>query len=207
MVPLSFFRLRIRAVSVLSAGLMGFAFYGTLLSMSVYFQEVRGYSPGSAGLALLPLTAGSAIGPLAVYRPLARRFGHPAMLLAGFVCCAAGIAALGWITVSASYLVVFAGLLLIGGASTISFSALTSLLMTHVPTAQSGLASGLQNTTRQSGALVAVSVVGSVLNAADPAGRMAAVFVVTGVAAVAGITCGVIAIRAAHDTEVADTSA
>lgn len=149
------------------------------------------------------LTAGSAIGPLLLYRPLSRRFGHAVMLASGFACCAAGIAVLGWITVSAPYLVAFAGLLLVGGASTGAFSALTSLLMTHVPTGQSGLASGLQNTTRQSGALVAVSVVGSVLNAPGPAGRMTAVFVIAGVAAVAGIACGVIAIRSAHGEEAA----
>jgi DHA2 family methylenomycin A resistance protein-like MFS transporter len=180
---------------VLSAGLMGFTFYGTLLSMSIYFQQARGYSPGSAGLALLPLTAGSAIGPLALYRPLSRRFGHAAMLLAGFGCAAAGVAVLGWTGVSTSYPQIFAGLLLAGGASTIAFSALTSLLMTSVPPAQSGLASGLQNTSRQTGALVTVSVIGSVLNAADPAGRLPAAFVIVGAAAVAGMACGVVAIR------------
>ena len=60
---------------------------------------------------------------------------------------------MGFAGTATSYPVVCAGLLLIGGASTIAFSALTSLLMTYVPPAQSGLASGLQNTTRQSGAL------------------------------------------------------
>jgi DHA2 family methylenomycin A resistance protein-like MFS transporter len=195
MVPLSFFCLRVRAAAVLSAGLMGFTFYGTLLAMSVYFQQVRDYSPGAAGLALLPLTAGSAIGPLLLYRRLSERYGHAAMLLSGFACAAAGSAVLGLITVSGSYPVAFAGLLLVGGASTISFSALTSLLMQHVPAEHSGLASGLQNTTRQSGALVAVSVIGSVLNAADPSGRMAASFVITGVAAIIGVTCGVLALR------------
>ena len=198
MVPPSFFHERVRAAAVLSAGLMGFTFYGTLLSMSICFQQARGYSPGSAGLALLPLTAGSAIGPLALYRPLSRRFGHAAMLLAGFACAAAGTAVLGWVGVATSYSVAFAGLLLVGGASTISFSALTSLLLASVPPSQSGLASGLQNTTRQSGALIAVSVIGSVLNVADPAGRMPAAFMLIGAAAVAGVACGVIAIRAAR---------
>jgi MFS transporter, DHA2 family, methylenomycin A resistance protein len=196
MVPPSFFRQRVRAAAVLSAGLMGFTFYGTLFAMSVYFQQSRGYSPGSAGLAVLPLTAGSAIGPLVAYRPLSRRFGHPAMLLAGFGCAAAGIAVLGWTGVSTPYPQIFAGLLLAGGASTIAFSALTSLLMTSVPPAQSGLASGLQNTSRQTGALVTVSVIGSVLNAADPARRLPAAFVITGAAAVAGMACGVVAIWA-----------
>ncbi|MGH3172092.1 MAG: MFS transporter, partial [Trebonia sp.] len=195
MVPLSFFRVRVRAVAVASAGLMGFAFYGTLLAMSVYFQQVRGYSPGGAGLALLPLTAGSAIGPLLLYRRLSRRFGHAVMLASGFACSAAGAAVLATAGTGTSYGAACAGLLLVGGASTISFSALTSLLMHHVPASRSGLASGLQNTTRQSGALVAVSVVGSVLNAADPAGHMATAFVITGTAAVIGAICGILALR------------
>jgi DHA2 family methylenomycin A resistance protein-like MFS transporter len=196
MVPPSFFHERVRAVSVASAGLMGFAFYGTLLTMSVYYQQARGYSPGGAGLALLPLTAGSAIGPLVAYRPLARRFGHAAMLLSGFACAACGMVVLGTVGTATPYPVACAGLLLVGGASTIAFSALTSLLMTHVPPAQSGLASGLQNTTRQSGALFAVSVFGSVLNTAEPAGRIPTAFVIAGAATVAGISCGAIAIRA-----------
>ncbi|MGH3248872.1 MAG: MFS transporter [Trebonia sp.] len=207
MVPPSFFRDRMRTVAVLSAGLMGFTFYGTLLTMSIYYQQAHGYSPGAAGLALLPLTAGSAIGPLVAYRPLAQRFGHPAMLLSGFACAACGAAVLGTVGKVTSYPVVCAGLLLVGGASTIAFSALTSLLLAHVPTAQSGLASGLQNTSRQSGALFAVSVFGSVLNAAEPAGRIAAAFVIAGAATVAGMVCGAIAIRATRvktDTAVAE---
>lgn len=190
MVPPSFFRDRVRTASVLSAGLMGFTFYGTLLAMSVYFQQVRGYSPGHAGIVLLPLTAGSAIGPLAVYRPLARRYGHPVMLLSGFAVAAAGTVVLG--TGAADWL----GLLLVGGASTIAFSALTSLLMARTPSAQSGLASGLQNTTRQSGALFAASVIGSVLGAAAPAGQFTPAFVIIGLSTAAGVTCGIVALRA-----------
>jgi MFS transporter, DHA2 family, methylenomycin A resistance protein len=196
MVPPSFFRERVRVVSVLSAGLMGFAFYGTLLTMSVYYQQARGYSPGGAGLALLPLTAGSAIGPLVAYRPLAQRFGHQVMLLSGFTFAACGMMVLATVGTATPYPVVCVGLLLVGGASTIAFSALTSLLMMHVPPAQSGLAAGLQNTTRQSGALFAVSVFGSVLNTAEPAGLIPTAFVIAGAATVAGMACGAIAIRA-----------
>ena len=39
MLPPSFLRHRVRAVAVFSAGLMGFVFYGTLLVMSLYFQD------------------------------------------------------------------------------------------------------------------------------------------------------------------------
>jgi MFS transporter, DHA2 family, methylenomycin A resistance protein len=199
MVPLPFFAHRVRTVAIVSAGLMGFAFYGTLFVMSLYFQQVRGASSGATGIALLPLTAGSSIGPLVLYRPLSTRYGHPVMLAAGFACCAGGTATLGWLGPRTPYPVALAGLLLTGAASTIAFSALTSLLVSSVPPGQSGLGSGLQNTTRQSGALIAVSVLGSVLDTASPASRLPAAFVIIGLAATAGIAAGLIAIRAERD--------
>lgn len=197
MLPLSFFRSRVRTAAVLSAGLMGFVFYGTLFVMSLYFQQMRGTSPGAAGVALLPLTASSTVGPLLLYRPLSRRYGHAAMLVAGFACCALGSAILGSIGPRTPYPAALAGLLLTGGASTIAFSALTSLLISGTPARQSGLGSGLQNTTRQAGALIAVSILGSVLNTALPAGRLSATFVILGIATIAGVSLGVSALRAA----------
>jgi MFS transporter, DHA2 family, methylenomycin A resistance protein len=199
MLPLEFLRHRVRTAAVLSAGLMGFVFYGTLFVMSLYFQQLRGGSPGAAGIALLPLTASSTIGPLVLYRPLSRRYGHAAMLAAGFACCALGVATLAAVGPRTAYPVAMTGLLLVGGASTIAFSALTSLLMSVTPARQSGLGSGLQNTTRQAGALIAVSILGSVLSTANttlPAGRLPAAFAMLGVAGIAGITLGLTTIRA-----------
>jgi MFS transporter, DHA2 family, methylenomycin A resistance protein len=196
MLPPSFLANRVRAATVLSAGLMGFVFYGTLFVMSLYFQELRGGSPGSAGIALLPLTASSTIGPLILYRPLSRRYGHPVMLAAGFACCALGTATLGWLGPRTPYPVALTGLLLTGAASTIAFSALTSLLMSATAAHQAGLGSGLQNTTRQAGALIAVSILGSVLNTTSPAGRLPIAFVILGIADVVGITLGVTVLRA-----------
>jgi DHA2 family methylenomycin A resistance protein-like MFS transporter len=194
MLPLSFFGHRVRTAAVISAGLMGFVFYGTLFVMSLYFQQIRGGSAGSAGIALLPLTASSTVGPLVLYRPLSRRYGHPAMLVAGFACCAGGSAILWSVRPGTPYPVAMAGLLLTGGASTIAFSALTSLLVASTPAGQSGLGSGLQNTTRQAGALIAVAVLGSVLNSALPARHLAVAFGIVGMAAVGGISLGVSAL-------------
>jgi MFS transporter, DHA2 family, methylenomycin A resistance protein len=198
MLPLSFFADRVRTVAVISAGVMGFVFYGTLFVMSLYFQQLRGGSPGAAGVALLPLTAGSAVSPLVLYRPLSRRYGHRVLLAAGFTGCALGTATLAWGGAGAPYPVELAGLLLTGSGATIAFSALTSLLMGSVPAGQSGLGSGLQNTARQSGALLAVSVMGSVLNTALLAGRLPAAFAILGAAELIGIAAGVTAVRSAR---------
>ena len=103
------------------------------------------------------------------------------LLVAGFVCCAVGIAVLAPTDAHSAYGQIALGLLLIGVASTVSFSALTSLLLASVGDEQSGLASGVQNTTRQAGALMSVSILGAVLNAQALGSRLSAAFVVLGV--------------------------
>lgn len=197
MLPPSFFAVRIRTSAVASAGLMGFVFYGALFVMSLYFQQLRGWSPAGAGVALLPMTVGSTVGPLLLYRPLSERFGHRLLLPAGFVCCAAGVVTLALAGPDASHSATAVGLLLIGVASTMAFSALTSLLMANVPQELSGLASGVQNTSRQSGALIAVAVLGALLNGSSPRQGLPAAFAVLVGAVLLGVAVGVCALRAA----------
>ena len=181
MLPHVFFANRVRTVAVVCASLMGFLFYGTLFLMSLYFQLLRGWSPGSTGVALLPLTVGTLAGPFLIYRRLSRRFGHPVLLVAGFACCTIGVAVLAPTDAHSAYGQIAFGLLLIGLASTVSFSALTSLLLASVTEEQSGLASGVQNTTRQAGALLSVSILGAVLNVQAIGSRLPAAFAVLGV--------------------------
>src|SRR5262249_11766707 len=147
----------------------------------------RGWSPGSTGVALLPLTVGTLAGPFLLYPRLSRRFGHPVLLVAGFACCALGVAVLAPTDAHSAYVQIAVGLLLIGLASTVSFSALTSLLLASVSEEQSGLASGVQNTTRQAGALMSVSILGAVLNTDAFAAHLSVAFVVLGVVVVLAI--------------------
>jgi len=181
MLPPEFFAHRVRTVAVACASLMGFLFYGTLFMMSLYFQELRGWTPGSTGVALLPLTVGTLAGPFLIYPRLAPKLGHSVLLVAGFVCSALGVAVLAPTDAHTPYPLIALGLLLIGLASTVSFSALTSLLLGSVPKEQSGLASGVQNTTRQIGALMSVSILGAVLNATALGSQLPAAFGVLGV--------------------------
>jgi DHA2 family methylenomycin A resistance protein-like MFS transporter len=189
MLPPAFFTLRARTVAVSCASFMGFLFYGTLFMMSLYFQELRGWTPGTTGVALVPLTVGTLAGPFVIYPRLSRRFDHPVLLVAGFVCSALGVAVLAPTDAQTPYPLIALGLLLIGLASTVSFSALTSLLLGSVSEEQSGLASGVQNTTRQVGALLSVAILGAVLNAHSLGPRLPAAFAVLGV--VVGLAIGV----------------
>ena len=198
MLPPEFFAHRTRTVAVICAALMGFLFYGTLFMMSLYFQQLRGWTPGSTGVALLPLTVGTLAGPFLIYRRLSRRFGHPVLLVAGFVCCALGVAVLAPTDARSAYALIALGLLLIGLASTVSFSALTSLLLASVTEEQSGLASGVQNTTRQAGALMSVSILGAVLNADAIGARLPAAFAVLGVVVLLAIGVSSLSLGGRH---------
>ena len=195
LLPPPFLAHLVRAVAVASALFMGFLFYGALFVMSLYFQQLRGWTPSTTGVALLPFTVGPVLAPLVLYRPLARRFGHPRMLITGFACCAAGTALLCFTGPHTAYPLVGAGLLFAGGASTVVFSALTSLLMSTVDTEQSGLASGVQNTARQAGALIGVAVFGSMLNTTSFAAHMRISFIMMLVIEAIGVLGGAAVLR------------
>jgi MFS transporter, DHA2 family, methylenomycin A resistance protein len=91
----------------------------------------------------------------------------------------------------------------VAGRLGLGFSAVTSLLISATPAGQAGLGSGLQNTSRQSGALIAVSVFGSVLNATLLTGRLPTAFLILGIAEVTGIALTLTTVR--QDSRNADS--
>jgi DHA2 family methylenomycin A resistance protein-like MFS transporter len=137
---------------------------------------------------------GTLAGPFLLYPRLSRKWGHPVLLVVGFTCCALGVAVLAPTDAHSAYAQIAFGLLLIGLASTVAFSALTSLLLGSVTADQSGLASGVQNTTRQAGALMSVSILGAVLNAQAIGSRLPLAFLVLGVAALLAIGVSALAL-------------
>jgi DHA2 family methylenomycin A resistance protein-like MFS transporter len=98
-----------------------------------------------------------------------------------------GIAILSGTVRRTNYDLIALGLVMLGLASTVSFSALTSLLLSTVSSDHAGLASGVQNTTRQTGALMAVSILGAALNAHAIGTRLAVAFGVLAAASVVAV--------------------
>ncbi|MGX1670456.1 MFS transporter [Streptomyces sp. NPDC055400] len=200
LLPLSFFSHRMRTSALLSLGATGFLFYGALFVMSLYFQQARGWTPGTTGRALLPMTVGTVLAPFFLYRPLSKRFGHPVMMVTGFTTMLLGALTLYGTDASTPYPRIAIGTFLIGCGSTFTPSAAASIVVSSTPAEQSGLASGVQNTLRQSGGLVSVAIFGSILNTSDFTGRMGAALSVMTVAALLGIGTGIAAVRGARTT-------
>jgi EmrB/QacA subfamily drug resistance transporter len=159
LVPLRIFRARnvsgANIVQVLMvAGLFGMFFLGAL-----YFQGVLGYDAVETGLAFLPVSVGIGVLSLGFSAKLMERFGERATLLPGLALVAAGLLLFSRAPVDATYLSdALPSMILLGVGAGLSFPALMTLAMSGATPEDSGLASGVINTTMQVGGALGLAV-------------------------------------------------
>jgi len=138
---------------VMAAAIMPSFFFVTL-----YLQQVLGYSPMRAGFAQLTvaLTIVAGAGPAA---RLVTRYGATRPLLAGLALLAVALAWLSRLPVNGDYWVdVFGPLVVLGLGGALSFIPLTIAATASAADHESGLASGLLNTTQQVGGALGLGV-------------------------------------------------
>ncbi len=158
LLPFSVLRMpRLRAanlvIALLYAGVFAMWFFLTL-----YMQKVLGYSALRAGLAFLPMTLGVASASTLAPR-LVARFGVRPVLATGMVSSAVGLGLLTGVHPGADYLTsVLPGGLLGACGLGLALVPATIAAVQGVPAAQSGLASGLLNTSRLMGGALGLAV-------------------------------------------------
>jgi EmrB/QacA subfamily drug resistance transporter len=144
--------------------LLGAAGISALFLLTLYIQQVLGYSPLQAGLAYLPLAAGVA-STTAVANHLLPRLGPRPLAAVGLFTIAAGLARLGHVPVAGDYATdVLPSLLVIGLGAGLSFSSITAAALGRVGDAASGLVSGLLSASGQIGGALGVAVLVSVMS-------------------------------------------
>jgi MFS family permease len=159
LMPLRIFRFRnvtgANVVQILMvAGLFGMFFLGVL-----YLQRVLGYDAIETGVAFLPVSLAIGILSLGFSARLNMRFGAKATLLPGLVLIVAGLALFTRAPVDGSYVVdVLPTMLLLGVGAGLSFPSLMTLAMSGATQSDSGLASGLVNTSLQVGGALGLAV-------------------------------------------------
>ncbi|QDQ09171.1 MFS transporter [Streptomyces spectabilis] len=140
------------------AGAFYFCVTGTLFLLPLYLQQVRGMSPASSGLAVLPVSLAVAAAALLSGR-LMKSYGPRPLLASGIVLTAGGV--LLWCTVGAHspYAgAVLAGLIVTGIGQGVTFPALTATGLRDVPGQAHGTASALTTTALQLGSAVGPTV-------------------------------------------------
>ena len=159
LVPLRVFRSRtvtganlVQALIV--AGLFGMFFLGAL-----YMQRVLHYDAIQVGLAFLPVALGIAAMSLGLAARLIMRFGAKATLLPGLVLVAIGLVLFRNAPIHAHYLAdLLPTMILFGVGAGVAFPSLMTLAMSAATAEDSGLASGLVNTTQQVGGALGLAV-------------------------------------------------
>ena len=126
---------------------------------SLYLERVLGYDPLEIGLAFLPVALAIGILSLGFSERLVMRFGAKPVLLVGLVLIEAGLVLFALSPVHSSYLGdLLAPMLLLGVGAGLSFPSLMGLAMSSATAQDSGLASGLVNTSLQVGGALGLAV-------------------------------------------------
>ena len=157
LVPLRLFRVR----SVTGANLVMFCFgvgtFAMWFFLSLFLQQVLGYSPVVTGLTFLPQTVAIAAGAMLSGR-LSPRFGPRNVLMAGALMGAGGLFWLSFIEAGDSYWTgVCGGGILATFGMGLAFTPIALLATGGVPHEDAGLASGLVHCSRQIGASIGLA--------------------------------------------------
>jgi MFS family permease len=186
------------------AGMFGMFFLGAL-----YLQRVLHYTAIEVGLAFLPVALGIAALSLRWAARLMMRFGAKAVLIAGLVLVAAGLIWFRRAPVDAGYAAdLLPVMVLLGVGAGLVFPSLMTLAMSGATPEDSGLASGLVNTTQQVGGALGLAVLATLStththalsahgasNAVALTGGYHLAFTVAAVLVLAAIAIGVVLLR------------
>ncbi len=163
LIPLRIFKSRnvtganlVQVVAV--AGMFGMFFLGAL-----YLQRILRYEAIEVGLAFLPATLAMGTMSVRYSAQLTTRFGPRTVLIPSLVLIAGGLALFARMPIDGSYWVdVMPAMVLLGLGAGAAFPALMQLAMSGATPQDSGLASGLVNTTAQVGGALGLAVLATI---------------------------------------------
>jgi EmrB/QacA subfamily drug resistance transporter len=159
---LGIFRIRTVAGANVAGFILGTALFSMFLMLTLYMQNVLGYSPLQAGVAYLAV-AGGAIVWSALAAQLVTRLGVKPVLVAGMASLTAGLVYFTQIDVHGSYLGdLLPGFLLVGIGIGFAFVPISIAALAGVEARESGLASGLINTSQQIGGALGIAALSTI---------------------------------------------
>lgn len=162
LMPLTIFKIR----NVTGANLTQLPITASLFAMffflSLYVQQILGYSPVQSGLSFLPVTI--IIGITAtIASNLVMKYGYKPFMVGAPLLMATGLYLLGKTPVHGSYIVdVLPGLGIMAVGLGMSFVTITIAATSGVSKQESGLASGLLNTSQQIGGAIGLAILAGV---------------------------------------------
>lgn len=158
LIPPVFFRNRTRVVTNFVTLFFSSAFFSYFFLLTLFEQQILGYSPLIGGLSYLPfgISIGAGIG---IGTALMPRLGVRVLLSAGFLGCAVGLFLTSGVTVHSSYAGgVLPGMIVLGLFSGLNFPTISNAALHEVTGQDASLASGVQGALQQVGGALGLSV-------------------------------------------------
>ncbi|MFJ5636324.1 DHA2 family efflux MFS transporter permease subunit [Streptomyces goshikiensis] len=165
--PLHMFADRNRAGTYAIMLFFACAIFGMFFFLTLFVQNVLGFSPLEAGLAFLPVSAMIAV-MAGITSQLLPKLGPKPFMVTGSLCAAAGLAWLTQTDIGSTYLGSILGpMLLFAAGMGMQFVSLTLMALSNVPDRESGAASGLLNSMQQVGGSLGLSILVTVFGTAS----------------------------------------
>jgi EmrB/QacA subfamily drug resistance transporter len=159
LMPLRLFRSRNVAGANLVQALLVVGMFGMFFLGALYLQRILGYGALDVGLAFLPTTIVMGAMSLRYSARLSMRFGPRRTLIPALLCIGAGLLVFAQSPVDGRYVTdILPAMILIGLGAGLGFPSLMMLAMSGATPSDSGLASGLVNTSAQVGGAIGLAV-------------------------------------------------
>ena len=214
LVPLGLFRLRNLATANVVGVLWAAAMFAAFFLSALYLQVVLGYSPLKVGLAFLPTNLVMGTLSLGFSAKIVMRYGIKRPLAAGLSIAAVALLLFSRAPVHGHFIAdLLPGMILLGIGAGIAFNPVLLAAMSDVRPEESGLASGVVNTSFMMGGALGLAVLASIASsrtdslAASGSGHLAALtggyhlsFFVGALFALAAAAIGVTFMRTSHAT-------
>jgi EmrB/QacA subfamily drug resistance transporter len=156
------FRTKTVAGANVAGVILGTATFSMFLMLTLYMQQVLGFSPMRTGVGYLAV-AGTAIIWSAVAAQLVTRLGVKPVLVTGMTALTAGLVFFTQVSVDGSYVDdLLPGFLLVGLGLGFSFVPISIAALAGVQPAEAGLASGLLNTSQQIGGALGIAALSTI---------------------------------------------
>ena len=170
LMPFSIFRIRTVSAANIAGLILGTVTFSMFLMLTLYMQQVLGYSPMKTGVAYLAV-AGTAILWSGVAAQLVNRVGVKPVIVAGMAFLTGGLLYFTQVSVGGSYVGdLLPGFLLIGVGLGFSFVPISIAALAGVQSSEAGLASGLFNTSQQIGGALGIAALSAVATQKTEAG-------------------------------------
>lgn len=165
--PLSLFADRRRSGAYLARMLLIAGMTGMFFFLTLFLQDVLGYSSLATGFGFLPITASLFVASQTSARVLVERFGDRSVMIAGISLSTLGMFWLTQLSAGSGYLDVLGPLVLVGLGNGSAFVPLTSAALHGVDQRHAGAASGLVNVMQQMGASLGLAVLVTIFGSAS----------------------------------------